>query len=82
MSDFITEMEWLNTFGDNLKDILRQTYMTQRELADAAGLAESTISSYIRKQKMPTLKAIVNIAYALNVSVDELVFNDIYTLIK
>ena len=69
----MSEIEWLRIFGDNLAEILHEYRMTQRELADAAGLSESTISQYIHKQKIPSLKAIINIAHALDISVDELI---------
>lgn len=69
----MTELEWLDIFGDNLTDMLTEHRMTQRELADKANLAESTISDYIHKRKMPGTKAIVNIAYALDCSTDELI---------
>lgn len=69
----MTEMEWLDIFGDNLKSALEYTNTSQRELADASGLAESTISNYINKRKMPSLKAIINIAYAMDISTDELI---------
>lgn len=67
------EMVWLDIFGDNLADMLAENRMTQRDLADKANLAESTISDYIHKRKMPGTKAIVNIAYALNCGTDDLV---------
>lgn len=69
----MTELEWVNIFGDNLADMLENANMTQQELADAAGLSKATISGYVNKRKSPGLKAIVNIAHALNCSVDELV---------
>lgn len=69
----MSEIEWLNIFGDNLAEILHEYRMTQRELADAAGLAESSVSQYIHKQKIPSLKAIINIADALDMTVDELI---------
>ena len=68
-----SEAEWLSVFGDNLASFLRDYNMTQRELADLSGLSESAISHYVHKEKMPGIKAIVNIAHALNVDVDELV---------
>lgn len=69
----MSELEWLDIFGDNLRDILLDANMTQRELADETGLSEATISTYIHKQKMPGLKAIVNIGYALDVDLNELI---------
>lgn len=69
----MTEVEWIRIFGDNLASILEEYRMSQRELADAAGLSESSISKYINKQIAPSIFAIINIADALGVTVDELV---------
>lgn len=68
----MTEVEWIETFGDNLADLLKYSHMTQREMSDAAGISESMISDYIHKRKAPGLKAIINIAYSLGCSVDDL----------
>ena len=68
----MTEIEWIEIFGDNLADMLKDAKMTQQELADATGLSKAAISSYIHKRKAPGLRAIINIAYALDCSVDEL----------
>ena len=69
----MTELEWIEIFGDNLASMLEDARMTQRELADEAGLSESAISRYIHKQMAPSFKAIVNIAYALDCSMDDLI---------
>lgn len=69
----MTEVEWIEIFGDNLADSIKYARMTQRELADAAGISESVISDYIHKRKAPGLKAIINISYAIGCSVDDLV---------
>ena len=69
----MTELEWLDIFADNLIGYLGEARMTQKELAAEAGIPESCVSSYIRKQRIPTLKAIINIAYALDIDVAELI---------
>ena len=69
----MTEMEWMDTFGDNLKSYLEDYRMTQNELAEEMGVSKSCISAYINKQKMPTLKNAINMAYVFGVSLDELV---------
>lgn len=69
----MSELEWLDIFGDNLVSLLQETRMSQRELAEAADLSEATISSYIHKRKIPSLKAIINIAYVFDISIDELI---------
>ena len=56
-----------------MQRVLKAARMTQQELADVTGLSKATISAYIHKRKAPGLRAIINIAYALDCSVDELV---------
>lgn len=69
----MTEAEWLDIFSDNLIDILNEQGYSQEELAYETNLSQSTISKYINKKQMPSLKAIINIAYALDCSIDELI---------
>lgn len=69
----MTEMEWIDIFGDNLADMLKYAKMSQQELADDTGLSKATISAYIHKRKAPGLKAIINISYSIGCSVDDLV---------
>lgn len=67
----MSEQEWLNIFGDNLRDILKEHSMTQDEFADACGLSRSSVSYYIHKQKMPSVKTLINMSYVLNMRLDE-----------
>lgn len=69
----MTEIEWINIFGDNLITMLQERRMTQRDLSDMTGLSEATISKYVNKQQAPSLKAIINISWALNIDVSELI---------
>lgn len=69
----MSELEWLDIFGDNLVEMLEYANMSQRDLADEAGLSESTISNYINKRKIPSLRAIINIAYALDCDLTDLI---------
>ena len=66
MKDAMGQQEWLNIFGDNLASILEEERMSQRELARLTGLNESTISRYINKLQMPTVRAIINISFTLD----------------
>lgn len=68
----MSELEWLDIFGDNLVSLLRETKMTRRELADAIGVSEAMISYYINKQKMPSFKILLKMAYVFNITLDEL----------
>lgn len=69
----MNELEWMKMFGNNLKRLLKEVGLTQRELADETGLSESTISSYINGQRMPSVKALINIGYALDCYEDDLI---------
>ena len=68
----MSELEWLDIFGDNLVSLLRETKMTRRELADAIGVSEAMVSYYINKQKMPSFKILLRMAYIFNITLDEL----------
>lgn len=69
----MTEIEWLDIFGDNLRDILLDVGMTQSELANELGIDKSLVSRYVNKQYIPNLKTIINIAYILNCDISELI---------
>lgn len=69
----MTEVEWIDIFANNLRDILKDRKMSQKELANEIWVTEATISRYINKQRMPSIKHILEISYALNVDVNELI---------
>lgn len=69
----MSEMEWLDIFADNLVDLLKETRMTQQDLAEESGLSKAAISAYIHKRRIPTIRAIVNIGYALNCDFNDLI---------
>ena len=74
----MTELEWLEIFSTNLRELLEERGFTQRDLAIASRLSGSTIRDYIHGQKIHGLRAIINIAYALEISIDELIdFGDV-----
>lgn len=66
------QQEWLNIFGDNLSSVLKEENMTQRELSSLTGISEGTISRYINKLQMPTVRAIINISFALEWSFEDM----------
>jgi transcriptional regulator with XRE-family HTH domain len=65
--------EWKRIFAENLIDILKEKGMTQRELAIDSGLSPATISEYVNGVRMPSVSAAVNMAYALDMEVGELI---------
>lgn len=68
----MSQQEWLDIFGDNLVSILEEEQVSQKELSRLTGLSESTISRYINKSQMPTVRAIINISYALDWSFEDM----------
>lgn len=69
----MTRGEWKDVFGDNLFYILQDKGMSQNDLAKATGISPGMISDYINKFTAPSLFALINIAYVLDVDIDELV---------
>lgn len=69
----MTQTEWKEIFGRNLDSILEEKEMTQCQLASDAGLSISRISDYIRGNAAPTVFAIINMAYALDIDVGEFI---------
>lgn len=63
-------------FSARLIQLRRQASMTQQALADAAGLHVNQIRRYEAASAQPTLEALVGLARALHVSLDELVFEE------
>ena len=73
----MSEMEWLRIFANNLNYYLETYGLSQNELAKRSGLEQGSISRYVSATQMPGIKAVVNIANALRISVDELInFDD------
>lgn len=69
----MTEVEWLDIFGDNLREIMSDKGYSQRELADATGLSECMISYYVNKRCIPSVRAIINMAYELNMDLNDFI---------
>ena len=69
----MTQEEWKDIFGGNLVSILQEQDMTQNELAKKTGLSTSRISDYIHGFSAPSVFAIINMAYALGVDINEFI---------
>ena len=69
----MSEVDFMDIFGDNLRDLLEEKGVGQNDLAREAGLSKQTISCYIHKQRMPSLPAFINICIALECDCDDLV---------
>ena len=68
----MTRGSWKSAFGDNLASILNEKGISQRQLSKDSGVTIGMISDYINKFAAPNIFAIINIAYALDIDVDEL----------
>lgn len=69
----MTQGSWKNIFGDNLASILEEKGMSQNQLAKDSGISTGMISDYINKFAAPSVFAVINMAYALDIEIDELV---------
>lgn len=71
----MTEVEFIDIFKGNLKSLMDEVGYNQQELAQEAKIDQSTISKYLNGTRMPSVRALNNIAIALNCTVDELIGN-------
>ena len=59
----MSEYQWMETFSNNLRTLMAESGMTQRELAEESGLSEVNISRYLNKKRMPSVAALASIAH-------------------
>lgn len=69
----MTHSEWKNIFGDNLLTILREKRISQKDLSRDSGVSMGMVSDYVNKLTAPNIFAVINMAYALDVEIDELI---------
>lgn len=62
-------------FAERLKELRKQSHLTQVELAKRLGIGQSSYADWERGKKNPTQENLVKLAQILNVSVDYLVGN-------
>lgn len=63
-------------FKDNLKEILKDRGITQRQLSEMTGITEATISRYANGERVPNIAEALKISESLGVSIDFLVGNE------
>ena len=69
----MSENEWLDIFADNLRDYIKESGLSQYELSEKTKISQTTISRYLNKQQMPSVKAVLNLSYALECDLYELI---------
>lgn len=57
-------------FSENLRFLLEESNITQKQLATIINVAPSTVGNYIQGKTEPDLTTLVSLSNALNVSVD------------
>lgn len=63
------------SFGENLRTLIEERDMTQKELAMKLNIAPSTMGSYVQNTREPDFATLRSIAKYFNVSLDYLLDN-------
>ncbi len=61
-------------FGNRVRDLIEKAGMTQEDFAEEAGVKNSTLQGYLQGKSQPKAETIGNIARALGVTTDELIY--------
>lgn len=62
----------MSNIAKNIVRLLEEHCMTQKEIADAIGVTEATISRYVNGYRVPKLEHAVAMSKVLNCSVEEI----------
>jgi len=60
------------SLGRKINDIIKKKNVTQKELADVAGVSQTFISFVLSDKKMPSVESLKRISDFLEISIDEL----------
>lgn len=63
------------SFGENLRTLIEERDMTQKEVATKLNIAPSTMGSYVQNTQEPDFATLKSIAKFFNVSIDYLLDN-------
>ncbi|MCL2049095.1 MAG: helix-turn-helix domain-containing protein [Defluviitaleaceae bacterium] len=66
--------EWLTSFGSRLRHEREKQGLTRNALANQADTAQDYIAQLERGDKSPSMRTLINILTALDVSADSLIF--------
>ena len=64
-----------SSFGSRLKELRKEKRLSQVELGAIIGVAQSTLGSYERETREPSIEGILELAHYFDVSVDYLLGN-------
>lgn len=62
----------LKDIQKRLRDEIKNSNLSQKEIAEKIGINPSTISKYIRLDKFPSIDTFANLCEVLDVSADEI----------
>ncbi len=62
----------LKDIQKRLREEIKSSHMTQKEIADKLGINPSTVSKYVRLDKYPSLDTFANLCDILDVSADDI----------
>ena len=62
----------IKTIQNKLREAVKYSGMTQKEIANKLGINPSTLSKYLRLDKFPSLETFANLCLVLDVSADEI----------
>ena len=62
----------LKDIQNRLRDEIKSSNMTQKQIAEKLGINPSTVSKYVRLDKYPSLDTFANLCEILDVSADDI----------
>lgn len=65
-------MIYLSEIQKRLRDEIKSSSLSQKEIAARLGINPSTVSKYLRLDKFPALDTFANLCEVLDVSADEI----------
>lgn len=57
---------------NRLREAIKQSHISQKELAERLGVNPSTVSKYMRQNKYPSLDTFANMCKILDISADDI----------
>ena len=74
----MTEMQWIDIFADNLREIIAESGYSQMEVAEMTGIPQPVLSRYVNGRVIPSVANIIKLSYTLNCDIRDLIdFGDI-----
>ncbi len=62
----------LKDIQTRLREEIKNSHLSQKEIADRLGINPSTVSKYLRQDKFPALDTFANLCEILDVSADDI----------